>query len=194
LGASFHELAANVEGLFDARRHLWRGRATTSEPRWPRCRRCWRPSRTASPTRPLPAGLAKAGAHAGSPRRRPLRARANRRRRAHARAPGGFPFRARASRVARPRGRGECAPRSPERPVRRRPAGRLRPGQGRASPLQPAHERTPAHAVRRLRRRRRRAARGGGARKRRGHRRGDSVRGAPRVFDRFWRGDRARFP
>ena len=76
---------------------------------------------------------------------------------------------------------------------RRRGLGARRAGEDRARALQPAHERPAPHALGRLGRGLRRAARPGRARARRGHRRGPRPRTRPeRMFERFWRADRAR--
>ena len=106
----------------------------------------------------LPPDPARAGPHALPPRRRPVRARPDRRGRADARAASAARGRDRrlGSPPARAGGRG--AARRPRRPRRGRDDGGRRAGEDRARALQPDHERPPPHAFRRIGGRERRAA------------------------------------
>ena len=69
----------------------------------------------------------------------------------------------------------------------------MRAGEGRAGALQPRHERSAAHTVRRIGRRPRRAGRPrGAASPSRTPAKASATRRAARMFDRFWRADPAR--
>ncbi len=183
LGRSFNEMAANLEGLFDARRELVA--AASHDLRTP----------IASITAMLEAiedGLAKPEEYlartpgSGSPPRRarrgPLRARADRRRGARPRAALDLARAARGVVRARLRGRGA----RPERPARAADRGDPRrtlcPRGGRARPPEPAHERAPPHTFGRDRRGDSRTRRRSGPGDRGGHRRwADPRGGAPDV-------------
>ena len=190
---TFNEMAARLEQLFDARRSSSRGRATTCARRSRTCRRCSRRSRTASPSREhyLPA-LHEQVRTLGAARRRPLRARPDRRRRADARASrrrssgwstsclrgleaearraasASVPISATALTV-------RCAPDKVERVLFNLLTNALRhtPADGSvAVRVEPADDEVQVDG--------------------RGHRRGLEPDAETRMFDRFWRGDRAR--
>ena len=173
LGASFNEMAASVEELFDARRQLvaWASHDLRTPLASMQAMLEAVEDGLVEPERYVPAlkqqvdasrvlvddlfELARLDAGVLSLE---LRRSAARRRRPLG--PG------------RARGRGGGAARRAGRAHRRRPDGALRSRQGRARAPEPADERDPAHALRRLGGRDRRAARRRGARQRRGHRRG----------------------
>ena len=191
--ASFNEMAASLERLFDARREL----VACGEPRPAHAarldrRRCSRRSRTGSPSRTSTCRRCSEQARtlwrlvddlfelaridAGALDARAARGRAGAARRVV---------------PARARGRGARAQRAARARVDDGAAARLRPGAGRARPAQPAHERAPPHAVRRLGRGRasRRSPTTSGSRSRTPAT-GSHRRRAGGMFDRFWRGDR----
>ena len=149
LAASFNEMAANLESLFDARRQLvaWASHDLRAPLASMQAMIEALEDGLAEPERYLPA-MREQVRTLGRPRRRPVRARAHRRGRAHARAPRRAARRPRRVVPARRRGRGRGAAdqaRSADR--RRRSPRALRAGQGRARAPQPADERPSPHAV-----------------------------------------------
>ena len=174
LAASFNEMAASLERLFDARRELvaWASHDLRTPLATMQAMLEAIEDGLAEPER-LPARAARAGANARLPRRRSLRARAHRRGRADARAPRGAAVAGLVESCLRgARGRGATRGRSAlEAQIDDSVTASVRAGQGRARAPEPADERAPAHAVGRRGGSGRRARCGRGAGRGRGHRR-----------------------